>query len=204
MMSILTRAFRRGRIYSLSQKLIGADSYRRYIVKKYVRPLKNDKILDIGCGTGDLIQFLPPVKYVGFDSNQDYIDQAKQKFGKKGIFICRSISTYSVGDLERNTYDITIAHGVLHHLNDKEAAQLFDIARMALRRGGRMITFDNCYTDSQPRLEKFLLSRDRGMFIRPPEGYRGLALRHFTNVNLTIERDLLRVPYSHSILECHN
>jgi cyclopropane fatty-acyl-phospholipid synthase-like methyltransferase len=204
MMSILTRVFRYARMYSLSMRLLGGHNSRRITVNKYIRQSDGDKILDIGCGPGDIVQYLPHVTYVGFDSNQDYINQAKQRFGQQGLFFCNSIHTYSVEDVEKHSYDITIAIGLLHHLNDTESTELFNIARTALRSAGRLITLDNCYTENQSRLEKFLLSKDRGKFIRTPEGYRDLALHHFGNVKVIIETNLLRVPYSHVVLECSN
>lgn len=204
MTGILVQVLRSARTYSLSKRLLGVHNYSGIIVNKYIRPCNGDKILDIGCGPGDIVQYLPDVTYVGFDSNQDYINQAKQRFGQQGSFICSSIDAYSVQDVEQHSYDTTIALGVLHHVNDTEATKLFNIARTALRRGGRLITLDNCHTDNQTRLEKFLLSKDRGKFIRTAEGYRYLALRHFEKVKVIVETDLLRVPYSHAILECYN
>ncbi len=203
MTSLLARVLHSARIYSLSSKLLGRyNNYNRLVVNKYIRPCEDDKILDIGCGPGEIVQYLPHVTYFGFDSNKDYINQAKQRFWQQGSFICSSISTYLEEDA--HSYDIAIALAVLHHLNDTEATKLFNIASTALRRGGRLITVDNCHTDTQSRFEKFLLSKDRGKFIRTPEGYRDLALRHFRDVKVNVETNLLRVPYSLVILECHN
>jgi cyclopropane fatty-acyl-phospholipid synthase-like methyltransferase len=204
MSGTLARMLRSGRAYSLSMKLLGVHNYRSIIVNNYIRPGDGDKILDIGCGPGDIVQYLPHVSYVGFDNNRDYIEQAKQKFGQRGLFIWSSINTYSVKEADQNTYDAAIALGVLHHVNDTEATTMFNIARTALKPGGRLITLDNRHTDNQPQLEKVLLSLDRGKFIRTPEGYRDLALRYFGNVKVFTETNMLRVPYSHTILECHS
>ena len=36
-----------------------------------------DRILDIGCGTGDILKSLPHFEYVGSDTNEMYILQSK-------------------------------------------------------------------------------------------------------------------------------
>ena len=58
-------------IYDFVQNLIGGDRPRRILVDEYIRPKANMKILDIGCGTGKFIEWLPAdVNYTGFDFNK--------------------------------------------------------------------------------------------------------------------------------------
>jgi len=47
------------------------DGHSRILhVENYIRPRDGDRILDIGCGPGDILEFLPSVEYLGFDVNQ--------------------------------------------------------------------------------------------------------------------------------------
>ena len=95
-----------------------------------------------------------------------------------------------------------MALGVLHHLDDDEALTLFQIARDALKPGGKLVTIDGVYTDDQPHVVKYLLSRDRGRFVRSEAGYRELASKVFSNIESSVRHDLLRIPYSLIILKC--
>jgi len=54
----------------------------------------------------------------------------------------------------------------VHHLDDAEATKLFDLARSVLRPAGRLITFDGCYVPGQSPAARWILSRDRGQFVR--------------------------------------
>jgi hypothetical protein len=45
-------------------------------------------------------------------------------------------------------------------------------------------------------------ARDRGQFIRDEQGYVALASQVFGSVRATIHDKLLRIPYTHIILEC--
>jgi hypothetical protein len=56
--------------------------------------------------------------------------------------------------------------------------------------------------DDQSRAAKYLLSRDRGQFVRDEKGYTGLAKTRFDEVRVSIRHDLLHIPYTHIILEC--
>lgn len=104
--------------------------------------------------------------------------------------------------LQEKDFDLVIASGILHHLNDTEALQLFELSYTALKPNGRLITFDGCYASKQSIISRYLLSCDRGRFVRDLGEYKRLARQYFVNVDHTIYNDLLRVPYTHLILEC--
>jgi SAM-dependent methyltransferase len=192
----------RPELYRLFARLVGAERGRSIHVNEYVRPRAGDRILDIGCGPGDILDHLPDVAYVGFDMNPSYIQSAKERYGQRGEFICRRVSDEQVSRGQEASFDIVLATGVLHHLDDAEAGELFDIASRALRKGGRLVTFDGCFVDGQSSAARYLLLNDRGRFVRRPEGYVGLASRAFGSVEPHIRDDLLRIPYTHIILEC--
>ena len=46
-------------VYRLFGQLIGGASWRRRFVNEYIRPQQGDRILDIGCGPGVLVPYLP-------------------------------------------------------------------------------------------------------------------------------------------------
>ena len=104
--------------------------------------------------------------------------------------------------VERDYFDIVLALGVLHHLDDNEALTLFQIAHDAMKPGGRLVTIDGVWTDDQSHIVKYLLSRDRGRFVRSEAGYKELAAKVFSNIESSVRHDLLRIPYSLMILKC--
>ena len=114
-------------VYDLSQALVGGSRARSIYINEYARPRENDGVLDIGCGTGNVFQFLPSVRYVGFDMNPEYIKSAKKHFGNQGTFICAKVSKDAVKGT--GPFDIVLACGILHHLDDNGALELFKLAR---------------------------------------------------------------------------
>ena len=90
----------------------------------------------------------------------------------------------------------------VHHLEDEEAKQLFQIAHDALKPGGKLVTVDGVWTRDQSPAARWLLARDRGEHVRSEPEYVGIASRVFGRVKPTVRHDLLRIPYSHMILEC--
>lgn len=201
---------KRGKLYSLLSlpavyrgftALVLGDASRIY-VSDYVQPVAGEKVLDIGCGPGDILNYLPPVNYLGFDINADYIKAAQKRFGKRGRFFCGDVGLAAI-DEEAGTFDLVMATGVLHHLDDGRAAQLFELAYKALRPGGRLITYDGCYVAGQPRLARFVVSHDRGEFVRRREDYTRLAAGCFSKVEAFVRHDLLRIPYTHLIMRGH-
>lgn len=196
--SILEQPF----VYKLFSALVGAQYSISTFVNQYVRPAAGDRILDIGCGPGKILDHLPQVDYFGFDFSPSYIESATKRYGHRGQFFCQRVSEAQVFLEQPESFDIVLAIGVLHHLDDTEALQLFEIARRALKKGGRLVTYDGCYMSGQSRAATYLLSRDRGQFVRDEQGYTSLARSSFDEVRTSIRDDLLRIPYTHIIMEC--
>jgi ubiquinone/menaquinone biosynthesis C-methylase UbiE len=187
-------------LYEFWNSIIGAKRAYRLYVKKYICPKPGDKILDIGCGTADIIDSLPDVDYTGFDLNRDYIDSAVKRFGKRGNFLCRGVSREMANELSQ--YDIVLATGVLHHLDDNEAIELLELARSVLKPTGRLITLDGCYIEGQSIISRYLLSIDRGKYVRTQQEYLNLASSIFPNPKGYVHHDLLRIPFTHIVMEC--
>ena len=51
---------------------------------------------------------------------------------------------------------------------------------------------------------RLLISWDRGQNVRAPDEYQRLAEASFGRVKCDVRRDLLRIPYTHCVLECEN
>ncbi len=187
-------------VYRLFIRIVIGNAYRIHMAE-YVKPVADEKVFDIGCGPGDILEYLPPVRYVGFDINPKYIDAAQLRFGSRGRFFCGDVGLSSL-DEEAGTFDLALATGVVHHLDDEHAGRLFELAHRALKPGGRLVTYDGCLVAGQPRLAHWVVSRDRGQFVRTQEHYKRLAMRYFPQIEASVRHDLLRIPYTHLILQC--
>jgi SAM-dependent methyltransferase len=185
--------------YQLWSSLVGGGAYDKVLVNEYVRPSAAGRILEIGCGPGTIVRYLPPSEYLGFDLSPSYIEQAKKRFPNAN-FVCERVSQFSLA--KEQSFDVVLAFGIVHHLEDAEARQLFQIAHDALRPGGKLVTSDGVWIDGQSPVARWLLSRDRGEHIRNEREYVGIASEVFSNVRPSVRHDLLRIPYTHLILEC--
>ena len=189
-------------VYRMFDSFVRGDSWYIYI-SEYVRPVPGEKVLDIGCGPGDILENLPAVDYLGFDINPRYVEAARKRFGNRGHFFCGDVGLTAI-DQEAGSFDLVLATGVLHHLDDDRAVSLFNLARKALKPGARLITYDGCYVAGQPKLARFVVSRDRGQHVRESGEYAMLAAQVFPQVKSFVRHDLLRIPYTHVILQCEN
>lgn len=186
-------------VYRLWVNMVGGPASAAVLVNEHIQPKAGARILEIGCGPGTLLRYLPMCEYVGFDLNPKYIETAKRRF-PDAHFVCERVSQFSLA--KEQSFDVVLALGIVHHLDDAEARQLFQIAFDALRPGGRLVTFDGVWAEGQSPIARWFLARDRGEHVRSQQEYMGIASRVFSNVKPSVRHDLLRVPYSHLILEC--
>lgn len=174
---------------------------RRRFVEEFVRPQPGMRLLDVGCGPGDVLAHLPEdVEYLGLDLSPAYIQAARRRFGQRGTFLCQSLDRTSAQELGR--FDLVLASGLVHHLDDDQARELFRLAGRVLRPDGRLVTLDGCYAPEQSALARYFVSRDRGQYVRTPEVYQALARQVFDEVRSTILYDYIKLPYTHIVMEC--
>lgn len=128
--------------------------------------------------------------------NADYIGVAQRELGSRHNF------EFVTGDLQTftppkaNHYDIVMAIALLHHLDDQTAQRLISLACDALAPGGRLVTYDGVYIDDQGPIARWVLSNDRGRFVRTLEGYRALTSPLFATRSEEVMHDTLRFPYT--------
>ncbi|WP_421722814.1 ArsR/SmtB family transcription factor [Bauldia sp.] len=102
-----------------------------------------DSLLDLGTGTGRMLELLHPLysRAVGIDASPDMLAVARANLDRAGI----TNAQVRLGDiynlpLTRESFDLVVVHQVLHFLDDPERA-LAEAARI-LRPGGRLLIVD--------------------------------------------------------------
>jgi SAM-dependent methyltransferase len=187
------------RVSDTFQRLMGGHVGRTDFATTMVRAAAGTRVLDIGCGTGDLLRYLPAgIVYEGWDPSADYIEAARQRFGTRGTFHAGLLGE---DDVRRAApFDVVIASGVLHHLDDDELVAFAHLARLAVRDGGRLVSIDPVFEPGQHPLARYLIARDRGQHVRSRDAYVTLVGRVFPRVTGVV-RHRAWVPYTHWMME---
>jgi SAM-dependent methyltransferase len=188
------------RVYDTFQRAVGAVKVRRTLLDDYLRPARGQRILDIGCGPGEMLDALPDVEYVGFDVSEAYIDAARARYGTRGTFFVGDVAAVDPPSLGR--FDRVLAMGVLHHVDDATARDLLGLAARVLTDDGILATIDPTFSDRQNRIARMIVARDRGQHVRRVGAYEALARTSFDDIRVGEHHNLLRFPYSHGAMAC--
>ena len=198
LMSLAKRTLAVPIVFETYQTLVGAPGCHRRFIREYVEPRAGETILDVGCGTGASLAFLPkPNRYTGVDIDEAYIARARAQHGHEGSFFAAD-ATVSIPQFA-GPFDRVFAFGVLHHLSDHQVAGLIGNLATWLKPGGSFTSIDPCFISPQNAIAGFLIRHDRGQFVRTPEALNGLFAGSFAG-DAEVVTDMLRVPYSQVIL----
>jgi SAM-dependent methyltransferase len=188
-------------VYNVFGAVVGANALRRRLIQNHVRAQPGDKVIDIGCGSAQALHFLPDVEYIGLDINPDCIAFARRTYGSRGTFVVGDMQSVR-GDSRFKDADIVMALGVLHHLDDQDAAHCIQFAHDALKPNGRFVCHEACWVSNQGAVSKYIMGSDRGRNIRTEQQYRELAAKVFRNVEARVDTKPMRIPYVTIVLEC--
>ncbi len=172
----------------------------REFIEKYIRPTQGDRILDMGCGTGDIMTMFSDVEYLGFDNNISYIHHAQRKYNSPESFVHSGVADFDPA--RYGVFDLVFSLGVIHHLTDIEATNMFKIAKDVLKPSGRFVTADPCFHDGQNPITRFIVKHDRGQNVRQYNEYENIASNVFSSVKSTLWTGMRVLPFSVCILEC--
>lgn len=179
-------------------ELIGARASRRYVLQHYIQAREGDRILDLGCGTAEILDLLPPGRYVGIDPDDTYVTQAGKRARGNDLLIKGNPLEDAV--IPKEPFDIVLAMGVLHHLPDPAALKLLERAFTALQPGGRFISMDPAFEEGQSPVARLLARMDRGENVRSAKNYAALVATFFKYIQSHTHHNLLRFPYTHTIV----
>jgi ubiquinone/menaquinone biosynthesis C-methylase UbiE len=189
-------------IHKMLMFSLGADRCIARYVGDVLEPKPGMNILDVGCGTANIVPYLPSVDYTGIDLNEKHIAFARQQYGDRGRFLVGN----AADDLMQGekTFDLINISALLHHLADDEAVSLFKSLKRLLKANGRIVTIDNVWLPEQRLTVKLINKLDSGTNIRTPEGYLALLNGLGFDIKTRVFNDLLRIPYDHFIMIARN
>lgn len=191
-------------IYNIVQRIVGERKPKSTYINKHVKPFDGCRILDVGCGTGEMFPYVKQacsnVNYTGIDLSESYINIAQKKFGDEAKFMCMDVMDYPSS--EPNSFDLVICAGFLHHIDDDTVIHLAQSAKKLLKDGGAFFAMEILYTPEQSKIARYLISKDRGQNVRTPDGYEKLLATEFSDITSTIYHDLHNIPYTNIVFEC--
>lgn len=90
--------------------------------KHRFRKYFSGRLLDLACGTGELVDHIKPKEYLGLDINERYVQYAKKYRKRPGV-------NFIVADIIKANFSPDFETAVLisasHHLSDRELRALF-------------------------------------------------------------------------------
>lgn len=194
------------RFYEVFQRFLGGDGARKWLARNFWKPTSGEVIVDIGCGSGHILKFLPlDIEYLGIDISEEYIRSARRRFSTRGKFFLGTAHDFvSQHDSYCGSADLVLCNGLLHHLSDSEALEVVELSKQIMKPGGRLVCLEAAFLARQTLVSKWILNSDRGRHIRSEQEWKKLFGQAFESYSTHILTGLLRIPYTHIVIECLN
>lgn len=172
---VVGKLFSNARSYSWVQSLSGVSGPKIRVIRTEVQVLENQRILDLGCGTGDRADLFPQESYLGIDIDQEAIAYARRKSSRE----FRVMDALRL-ELEDSSFDWILASGFFHHLSDADALAALKEARRVLKPCGKMLVLDAVWPLCRLNLVAWTVrSLDRGEYVRTSGEFARLFAVHF-------------------------
>lgn len=151
-----------------------------FVIKKAIKKEfslnKNEKILDLGCGTGILARLFNPQNYIGIDIDKTLVAYSKKKYPLYEFYEADSSRFIS------NIYfDKILVVGLIHHLDRINQKRTLQNINKNLKKNGVVLFIEAIPPiASWNIIGKFLRSHDEGPHIISFYQYKKLLFQFFT------------------------
>ncbi|MDD3646315.1 MAG: class I SAM-dependent methyltransferase [Candidatus Gracilibacteria bacterium] len=129
-----------------------------YFISSYLSDFENKDFLDIGCGSGRLLeQFgdifdIEKINYLGVDLSSLMIDEAKKSYNNKDFLV---LDMLSINQIKDRKFDFIFFIASFHHLQTiEERIEVLEKAKNLLKKNG-IILMTNWYLNSLINDEKY-------------------------------------------------
>lgn len=183
--------------YRTVKSLFGGTRGICHVVSEHLGSTQGQRVLDVGCGFADLRQCLDADEYVGVESDDAFVQAGARYLRPNDRLVngdARRLSELGLGE-----FDVVVALGFLHHLNDDDALVLLQSLRSVLLPTGRFFAIEPLRGPGQSVVERALYALDRGDYIRDEAAYLQLVQKEFPAVELNRRHRSLPLPYSHAV-----
>ncbi|OGE30962.1 hypothetical protein A2631_04755 [Candidatus Daviesbacteria bacterium RIFCSPHIGHO2_01_FULL_44_29] len=132
--------------YDLLLELIGYGYTQRIKVVKLLKLRGGEKLLDVGCGTGTLLQVAkqlhPEVNMFGVDIDNNVLSLARKKVNKNKLQIAFTQASANNLPFKDRTFDIVVSTLIFHHLPTQVKIQAISEIYRVLKPKGRFLLAD--------------------------------------------------------------
>ena len=185
-------------VYAWFQKVIWREDFRSWFITKYIGDTSGKKILDLGCGTADMLDHIWDEElYIGIDNNKHYIEEDKKRFADRKTcqFYHTDLNAFAENAIQK--FDIVLMIGVIHHIDDDALNAAMASIKRVISCGGVFVSCDPCYIDGMNPIARLMCILDRGRYVRSADDLISIQKKYWTDVKYEIKTDLLRfLPYS--------
>jgi len=129
---------------------------------------KGDRILDVGCGTGEASLYFPD-EYLGIDPSGDYINFAVKKYGAKFAKMDGKKLLFPDG-----AFQYIFCTNVFHHIGDEDVIGIVREMKRVCANSGSVYVADAVWPDKFNIIGKIIFAMDMGKHQRTTEGFSEL------------------------------
>lgn len=190
------------RYYDYISRAIGVGAALRDFQVGLLEDIKPGRILEVGCGTGELLRMagrrFPDAKLVGLDADPEILDLARKKFEGEGIPAYWMLGHAQSVPFADASFDLVLSSLMLHHLRtgDKHRA-LSEWCRL-LAPGGMLLLVD--FGVPRSRILKVILWPMRfNLFEEQGDNFRGRVPQMLTEAGFVFEE----AGWYHSVLAAY-
>lgn len=145
---------------------------QKCIIREHFNALPQDRVLDFGCGTGELSVFFSPEQYTGIDIDSHNIAYAKKHY--RGNFLVADGTKLPFTD---KSFTKILIVGVFHHLNDAQSIEAIREIKRVLAPEGIVLCMED--TMSRSWITELMHKIDQGDYIKSFDSWHKMFQNEF-------------------------